>query len=175
MKNTYLLVLLIGSIIIFSCTKENEELRLSDFNVPSINGYYLRDFYGDNIGLVGIPNVKLGDGTDHQNSKYYFSFYPNPCTEDMCAIYTKSPAGTEIKKLWITQANWNTLGSNELIDINNTNNMIVGGSPIFQTEFTSDNLRVNLSSFPNGYYRIYLKVNDYLLYDNLVIYKPIRH
>jgi len=175
MKKTYLLVLCIGSIIVLSCTKKNEELRLSDFNIPTIKGYYLRDFYGDNLGLVGTPNVKLGDAVDQQHSKYYFSFYPNPCTEDICAIYTKSPVSKEIKKIWISQAIWNAQGSYDFTDINNTNNLVVGGSPIFQAEITSANLKVDLSSFPNGYYRIYLKVNDYLLYDNLVIYKPIRH
>jgi hypothetical protein len=156
---------------IISCSKEDNELRLSDFNLPIINGYYLRDFRANYAGSVGIPNVQLGNSTDFNNSIYYFSFYPNPCSEGLCAIYIKTPKSNEIKKLWITPAIFNNQSSNCSIDLNNSSNVFIGGSPVFQTEFTSNNLTVDLSKISNGYYRIYLKVNGYLLYDNLVINK----
>jgi hypothetical protein len=171
MNRTYLLIFLSFSIIINSCTKEKEEFRLSDFNIPAIDGYYLRDYSGEYISKVGMPNVKLSDGVDYSNSAYFFISYPNPCTENICFIAVKAPISAGIKKLWITQAKWNNRVSDEMIDLNNTINTVVGGSPVFQTEFTSDHVDVDLTSFSNGYYRIYLKVNDYLLYDNLVIYK----
>ncbi|MCK9617016.1 MAG: hypothetical protein M0R21_04190 [Lentimicrobiaceae bacterium] len=170
MKKTYLLIFLIVLFII-SCSKEDNEFRLSDFSIPTINGYYQRDLVANIIGIVGTPNVRLGNSTGFNNSIYYFFCYPNPCSKGLCAIHIKAPIKNEIKKLWITPAYFNNQGSNNSIDLNNSSNIFIGGSPVFQTEFTSNDLTVNLSQIPNGYYRIYLKVNGYLLYDNLLIYK----
>ena len=155
--------------MIIGCTKEDSELRLSDFGVPTIRGYNMRDLFGDYAGTVGTPNIKPGDGAD-----YYFVFYPNP-VEDFCSIYIKTPASNELKKLWITPANFDNNITNSSINLNNANNIVIGGSPVFQTEFTNNKLTLNLSQVSDGYYRIYLEVDNYLLYDNLVIYKLIEY
>lgn len=89
--------------LLLSCTKDQPDLRLSDFEIPEIEGYYVRLIDGGSIGQVGAPNVKLGNGSSMYNSEYFFVFYPNP-TKYMCALYIKSPSSQETKKLWITQA-----------------------------------------------------------------------
>ena len=168
MKKRLLFCLIVLTVI--SCTKENYELRLSDFNTPLIKGYYLRDDFGNFNGIVGIPNTKQGSDNDYENSQYYFSFFPNPA-ENFCNIDLKAPTYGEIIKLWITPANMYNYESTNSIFFNNANNITIGGSPVYQTEFHSNSfIGLDLSNIPNGYYRIYLKVNDYLLYDNLVIY-----
>lgn len=173
MKRKHLLFFLITILILNCCTKENTDLRLSDFKTPIIEGYYLRDLQGNSMGIIGYPNVKLSIGSSYINSTYYFSFYPNPCTEEFCAIYVKTPESQKSVKLWITRANFKNQVSNSSLDISNMNNLVIGGSPIFQTEITTNQHNtINLSNFDNGYYRIYLKVDEYLLYDNLVIYRP---
>ena len=60
------------------------------------------------------------------------------------------------------------------IDIGMTN-IKVGGAPFIQIEFKSDNLAVDLTSLDQGYYRIYLKVDKYIFYDNLVIDKHCKY
>jgi len=54
-------------------------------------------------------------------------------------------------------------------------NIKVGGAPLIQIEFKSDNLAVDLTSLDQGYYRIYLKVDKYIFYDNLVIDKHCKY
>jgi len=169
MKNR-LLFLLLTVLAFFSCTKEDNDLRLSDFNAPTIRGYYLRDYTGFDIGVVGNPNVKRISGFDYSSSEYSFTFYPNPLS-DFCNISLKIPVNAQTVKLWITQASYCYDTSDNTIDINNTNNVVIGGSPLFQNEFPAGSMiGLNLSQLPDGYYRIYLKVDDCLLYDNLVIY-----
>jgi len=170
MKKINFLIIMIVSMIINSCTKENEDMRLSDFSIPTINGYYGRDGQGSPLGRMGIPNTKSYDGIDYYSSTYRFSFIPNP-VRTLCTVFVEAPVSKEIKKLWITSAIWNNQVTDEWTDLNTTHNIVVGGFPVYQTEFTSDHLMLDLSILPEGYYRIYLKVNDCLLYDNLVIYK----
>ncbi|MCK9447404.1 MAG: hypothetical protein M0Q41_00350 [Bacteroidales bacterium] len=166
MKRIPILIFLFA-IAISSCTKEDTELRLPDFTTPSIKGYYQRDFHGLSMGIVGNPNVRLGNGTDYTNSTYYFVTYPNPSSDNVLFIYVKAPTDHEKKLVWITPAYWDNQGSNYII--NKDNYIIIGGHPYIQAEFTSDHLMIDVSLVPQGYYRIYLKVNDHLLYDNIVI------
>jgi hypothetical protein len=172
MKKRLLLSLII--LAAFSCTKENNELRLSDFNTPVVKGYYLRDDFGFFKGVVGIPNIKQGNGDDYENSQYYFTFFPNPA-EDFCSIDLKAPTYGEVIKLWITPAYMHNSESNSLTGLSNTYLITIGGSPVYQNEFNSVSfIGLDLSHIPAGYYRINLKIKDYFLYDNLVVYKPNR-
>lgn len=170
MKKNYLFLFTIGLIFLSGCTKKDTEFRLSEFATPTITGVNLRGFEGSLYGTMGVPNVKLGNESNDSNSDYYFTFYPNPSAERIF-IYIETPDNEELKKLWIVQANWDNQIPQDWIGLNNANNMTVGGSPLFQAEFTANSFGINLSQFTEGFYRIYLKVNEHLLYDNLVIYK----
>ncbi|MCK9423779.1 MAG: hypothetical protein M0Q38_14400 [Bacteroidales bacterium] len=171
MKTSHLLILLIIATVTYSCTKEGADIRLSEFETPVINGYYLRNDVGQTMGVMGFPNVKLGNESNDFNSTYFFACFPNPCRES-CAVYIKAPTKQQSRKLWITQANIGNQVSNSATNIINMTNIVIGASPVIQIEFTSDHLTIDLSSLKEGYYRIYLKVDEFLLYDNLVIYKP---
>lgn len=170
MKNNCLLLCIIGFLFICSCTKEDTEIRLSEFEPPTITGVNLRGFDGSVYGTIGVPNIKQGNESNGSQSAFHFTFYPNPSAERIF-VYVKTPANDELKKLWIVQANWANQVPEDWIGLNNANNMTVGGSPLFQSEFTTNTIGINLSHFADGYYRIYLKVNEHLLYDNLVVYK----
>lgn len=170
MKKNYVLLFIIGFLFIFSCTKKDTEIRLSEFEPPTITGVNFRGFDGSDYGSIGVPNIKQGNESNDFMSDYYFTFYPNPSAERIF-VYIKTPAKEEIKKLWIVQANWDDQVPEDWIGLNLATNMTVGGSPLYQAEFTSGGIAIDLSYFPQGYYRIYLKVNEHLLYDNLIINK----
>jgi hypothetical protein len=173
MKIFQSLVVLIILVFAYSCTKDIADIRMPDFAVPIVNGYYARDQNGNLIMPVGDPNVRLFSGSDAVSSAYSFGCYPNP-SANYCFIYINAPAGQTLKKLWITQA---IVG--DRFDSGSENiyspNLAVGGAPIFQAEFTSDHLTVDVSKLSDGYYRIYLKVDDFLLYDNLLVYKSYKY
>lgn len=168
MKMSRLLILFITVVIVCGCTKENADIRLPDPGTPVVTGYYQRDLLGFDIAAIGNPNVNLHDSNDYLNQTSFFT-YPNP-SEGWISISIESPEENGRKLLWITPAMWNDQLSDDQIGLNAIN-VVVGGSPIFQAEFFSDYLAIDLSSLNDGYYRIYLKVNDCLLYDNLVINK----
>lgn len=158
--------MIISLFIIVSCNKDDYELRLSDFNFPVVTGFYLRSDFGDLVGIIGTPNVNNGDF----NSEYALRFSPNPASE-YCYIHTKSPASMTLKKIWITHAQFNVQIPNYSFDIGATN-LKAGGMPLIQAEFIEDSYPIDLSLLDEGYYRIYLKIDDLLLYDNLIIVNP---
>lgn len=169
MKKSGIFILLILLIFTSGCTKEKADYRLSEFDIPVVTGYYLRDDIGFPMGKIGTPNVRLSNESDDFTSDYYLMLYPNPCDKS-CVLYIKSPSDQSIKKVWVVQASYfdQMPGSeNEL----NMISLIAGGAPLLQAETTSRNLWLDLTSFKTGYYRVYVKIDDQILYDNLVINK----
>jgi hypothetical protein len=169
MKKSGLFILLILLIFTSGCNKEKAEYRLSDFDIPVITGYYLRDEQGIPMRTIGTPNVRLGNESNDFTSDYYLMQYPNPCDKS-CVLNIKSPSGQSIKKVWVVQASY----FDQMPGSENELNMIslnTGGAPLLQAETTSRYLKLDLTSFKTGYYRVYVKIDDQILYDNLVINK----
>ncbi len=160
--------LFIGLLIqTLSCSKEESEIRLSEFDTPIITGFEFRNIQGQKIGYSGTPNIKLGNESNDSNSEYFFSPYPNPCI-DLCSVYIKVPNSGTTKYIWIVQAEYHDNISNIITDLG-SNTISLGGTPLIESEFTNNNIIFDLSCLTEGYYRIYLKVDDIILYDNLVI------
>lgn len=170
MSRIHLLFYIILFIAVTSCTKEDTETRLPEFDAPKLTGFILKTDFGEIYKTIGVPNIKWGNESNDRNSPYYFSIYPNPCF-DLLFVHFKTPAEGELKKIWIVQANVENQVAGAFIGINNANNIVVGGSPLFQAETTSNSIHLNLTLLPEGYYRIYIKVGEHLLYDNLIIYR----
>lgn len=163
MKSPKVKILVISFFLIISCSKDDYEFRLSSFSTPVITGFIRRSEFGDYMGAVGVPNVNNGN----YDSDYYFGLYPNPASEH-CSLFIKSPMTMSLKKLWITPAQFGYQISNYSNNFGMTN-LYAGGIPLIQIEFNTDHIEIDLSSLEEGYYRIYLKIDDNLLYDNLVI------
>ena len=170
-KRIPILVFISTICLLYSCTKETADLRSSDFEIPIVEGYYVRDPMANIIGMAGNPNVRLVYNPNPALSTRAYSLivYPNPCKE-ICAIAVVTQTGNEPKKIWITKAAVSEQFAKSSIDLNMVN-MYVGGSPVKQFETDSDNIHIDTSTFDEGYYRVYIKVGDVLLYDNLVVYK----
>jgi hypothetical protein len=170
MNKTNLAAFIIALISVFGCTKEEADLRVPEFEIPVIHGYFARDVIGNNMGVYGYgkPNVNLGDKSNYHDSDYFVTMFPNPM-HNFLSVMAKSPDENEVKKLWITQAILRPPFGTGIVSTDGWNNFVAGGSPLLQMEFTENNVHLNLTDLPNGYYRVYIKVNGHLLYDNLVI------
>jgi hypothetical protein len=162
-------ILIILLIVSTACSKDEEDTRLSSFQTPVVTGFYVRDGNGWVIQTIGVPNVKLGNTSNDITSAYLVLLYPNPANE-RCSISIHSPSGDEIKKVWLTRANPGEQLYNSFRMLN-MSIMSLGGYPLFQEETTGTNLSLDLSKLESGYYRLYVKINEILLYDNLVIDK----
>jgi hypothetical protein len=175
------LSLIVFMISIMSCTKDESDIRLPEFDVPVITGFYLRDQTGMGTGVIGDPNVRTcgtaagsnSDGTDNTGSitgsTICFTAFPNPFS-GLLMLYFETPLPETEKLIWITRA---VFGNQASASANSFNMALinVGGAPLFQLKTTGDEICLDLSSFDRGYYRIYIKIGDSLLYDNLVIQK----
>jgi hypothetical protein len=174
MKKYYTLFLMIISFI--SCNKKDSEMRLSSLQTPVITGYQMRDIVGCIMSNIGDPNIKLIDGSN----KYSFVSYPNPVSGNFM-ISMKTPADSMLKQIWITPAVYK--GDGNTISASDPNIFVAGGFPILEYETYSDDLYISMTKpntgdslgfngipFPDGFYRIYVKVNNTLLWDNLYLY-----
>jgi len=168
-------ILIFALVAVSGCTKEEADFRIADFATPFIHGYFARDEAGNPMGVYGYaqPNVNLGDKSSFYESNYYVTIFPNP-THNYLSVYTKSPEPNQMKKLWITPAILRPPFENGAVLTDSWNNFVAGGYPLLQLKFMENNAYLDLTDLPNGYYRLYLKVNDQLLFDNLVIDREFR-
>ncbi len=162
----------VALVFFLSCTKEQADYRLPGFDTPVITGYHMRDPNGWEMGIIGTANVKLSDSDSPLTSRYSILIYPNPCITTF-NMHIVAPENNQIKKLWITRANISGNLSNSSVYLN-MNAINIGGFPVFQTDFTSEQISIDVSKFEDGFYRVYLKTGGFILYDNLVINQSIQ-
>lgn len=150
--------------VLNSCGKEK---IIAAINTPTVSGYLERDGLGNLMNVeVGSPNVQLSDGADYLNSNYFLAAYPNPCTADRFSLIIKFPQGNTPAKLWIVSANWSNIKPvTETHPTEGTLNLTAK----FKAESTSKVMVIDASNFTKGYYRIYMKADNKLFYDNLHI------
>jgi len=173
MKKNYLASLLCVLLFISGCSKEESDLRVAEFEIPIIHGYHVRTGEGLMAGSYGygVPNVRLGDSQDYFQSNYFFLCYPNPPIANMFNVFTKSPFNNELKKLWITHAILRPPFDAGIVLHDDWNNFVAGGAPVLEVEFTQKEIRLDVTHLNNGYYRVYLKIDNHVFYDNLVVNK----
>lgn len=175
MKNYWLLPLVCCIVLLQSCAKEEAELRLPGFEVPVVHGFYVRNEAGIEMGWLGYakPNVNTGIN-DGVGGIYNCVFFPNP-SSNFATLYVQTPADQELKKIWITRAIFHDpLFPLDLATYGGVL-MVAGGVPLLQGETYENNLFLDMTGFPDGYYRIYIKVGEHLFYDNVVVDRSFLH
>jgi hypothetical protein len=152
---------------------EDEMIPDTGLEVPVIHGYYARSEAGYSMGIYGYstPNVKLGNqSNDFMQSEYAFITFPNPA-HNIYQVMINTPGQEEIKKIWLVQAVMRDPFQIPAVASDGNSNMIVN-SPLVQITTRQNHALLDVTNLPEGYYRIYVKVNNHLLYDNLVIFRP---
>ena len=164
------LLFLFGSLILLGgCSKTDEDIpRLSDINTPILTGFTLRDDLGVKMRVVGVPNVVNSIySNDIKNPDYEITFFPNPAFQ-FGYLDIKTPQSNTLKKVWIVKGKTDDTSPNASIDMGMQNG-IIGGQPLLHIQ-TRDNV-LEFQDLPDGYYRIYVKVDSKLLYENIIIKK----
>ncbi|MFN2396142.1 MAG: hypothetical protein ABR597_10690 [Bacteroidales bacterium] len=172
MKRFAVLILFALSGLLMACTDKEPNTEEPNELLPVINGYYARNEAGEPMGIMGNmnPNVNLGTNTDHMNSDYFITFFPNPAI-NYASVYMKSPDPDETKKIWIVPAVFDPEFEPSDDEMNEQNIQNINEISVFQTETTGNTFFIDLTELQSDYYRIYVEVGDHLLYDNIVIDK----
>jgi hypothetical protein len=143
--------------------KEEPQYRTSQLELPLLKGFELRDATGNNLGNIGVPNIKT------RINNIVLTPYPNPCQNDII-ISTSAP--NTLKKLWIVPGKTDNTTTGKLNDLG-MQTFIAGGTPVLQTRFYEPSIMLDVSALKKGPYRIYLQIGDDLLYDNILVNIPL--
>jgi len=171
------LCLILGiSFFLSSCTKTVSDYRASGSSIAVIRGFEARNETGQTLGDIGNPDIHLyypsGNPT---TSQLYISSYPNPA-KDIMVIYLSLRNNDRTVRLWIVPATFTGSGSDAVSFLGPTI-IAPAEKPLLDTvmEVSSGSRFIPIRNLPEGYYRIYLKANGILLWDNIVFSKIAQH
>ena len=161
-----------------ACTKEEAEKRRAANFVPVISGLEVRDELGNSLWRIGQPNAKLSVNTDGEEYRIACLGNTLPPSSSFFGVYISSSVPDIIASIWVVKARFDPhcLGNYiSLETINNFNStaMIAGGAPLMSTEKelpgSGAAIAMETKGLEEGFYRVYLQINDQLLWDDLVI------
>ena len=158
MKKITILIL----ILLLSKCNGSDSNPINETELNLITGLNLIDNSGQSAGKFGNPNV-------FTNNR--LSVYPIPASQ---RIYIKSGPNERINAVWIIPANaeniyqqtdFNSILNNETYNENQI-------KPIAEIEFLELNtsyISLNLKNLKPGYYRIFMKIENSLYWENIYI------
>jgi hypothetical protein len=148
-----------------SCEKEETVFPVS-FYAPTIHGYMVTGDFGMPEDWVGIFDIKIGDPRLEAlnlpyNNTIMLITWPNPCTHQ---IYLDIGGEGIMKRIWIVPAK----PSEWLASYMDAVFKPVQGQPVFTLESDAKSMSIDLSNFDYQFFRIYVKIGDVLLWNNIV-------
>jgi len=148
------------SIFLISCGGEND-YSTGELTRPVCTGFALRDDAGQFIGSIGVPNNKV---TTSRNNEYVLMAFPIPSMQFIRMVFEK----TGTKKAWITGADVANDIAEEPV-LNGTSALNAGGTPLLYGSTSGDELSFDLSTLPEGAYRLYVRYNEELYWENIIV------
>lgn len=150
-----------------ACSRADEDiLRSSNLGGEVITGFQYTDALGTLLNTVGNPNNKTSETTSQYS---YRSFvYPIPARYSI-SVSVFGIQNSQVVNAWIVTAKVdNRLYQQKMIG--NASAIVVQGTPLLQQQVTGqDLLSFDISSLPEGAYRLYVKIDDVLLWDNILV------
>lgn len=164
MRYLFILVVLAFSL---SCQKEEESYKSSNPPLVVIKGYVFRNDVGQDMAWIGNPDINTGYPQNADQHDLALLVYPNPSKEVMnILIFEREPVDST--RIWIVPATYTEQGNTQTSFLGTP--QLPSSCPIFDTTLmTSVGYRLQIKNLPLGYYRIYMKTNSILLWDNLAI------
>jgi hypothetical protein len=157
------------------CSK-TDDYRIAGFSPVQIKGIEVRNTMGEHLGDLGYPDINTRHGVPDSLTQWDMALvaFPNPGTTSsgMLVLIGITPPFQPVK-LWIVPAYFSS-GT----DISGAFPVsgILSSVPVAQwdTVFTPSvfTTRVKLRNIPEGFYRIYFKSKQVLLWDNIAFVKP---
>ena len=132
-----------------SCNDADNNSNSTAINI--VTGMNLIDNVGNNVGVIGNPNVLDNTG---------FAIYPNPAINVLTIVGT--PAA---KNIWILKGvPTKSFGNTNFGDVLKTNmytSSEIKSKSIFEIEdIVTNNLKIDLGRFEQGYYRVFIELED---------------
>ena len=143
-------------LLLSSCSKDKDEPKSYD-NI--ITGFIFRNDVGYAIGQIGNPNIKITNGETIQVVSY-----PNPSRAIINIYISNIETDTPIK-IAITKGLFKEDADVDII--NYTSLSEITSDIIFEDIIDNKNFSIDLSSFDDGYYRIFVEINNDVYYDNI--------
>ena len=154
---------ILGVSLLISCGNEDTQLRTGELVIPVCTGFEFKDNINTSRGHIGIPNNNLMSS----DKQFSLAVFPIPTVNEI-SVEINYPGS---KQIWITQAQVGT-ELNQSLSYLNASVIAVGGGPVISlANTTSQQIQINnLFALPRGYYRLYVKIENELLWENLILY-----
>ncbi len=157
-------------LLVQSCQEEEEDsLRLPGLEHPVVTGYIARAPDATPMGAYGEPNVYTQLGEYPEN--YGIGAVPNP-NSDFFKVFLNVPASADSsisKEVWLVPAVSDPNLMHQMEADLNISAVLPGGAPVFSIITDSDIITISNEHLPNGFYKLYCRMNGTLFYDNVVI------
>ena len=156
------ILLVIIVIVLNSCNKNDDNDEIGASTIDLVTGINFRQTFDDTSLTLGNPN-------NYTNN--IFVIYPNPAVD-----FLSIASNENITKVWIIPGNPNKIyQQTDFSTIYNpstyTESQIQTKSLLELNDLNSTNVLVDLNSLNTGYYRIFLKINNALYWDNIYLEK----
>ncbi len=158
MKKSLFIVL---SILTLSCNNDETSNQSNNKDLKLVTGINLRQNFDDPPLKLGNPNVLV-------NNK--FAIYPNPA-QNMVSILAQD----NVTDVWLVPATPEKIYQSVNFSSILTNNLfseqsISSNSIISVNSQSSNNLMINLETLEKGYYKVFVKIDGVIYWDNLYKY-----
>jgi hypothetical protein len=174
---TRLFCLLFGiSFLLLSCKKADSDYRTSGSPIAMIRGFEVRNEMGQKLENIGNPDIHLySPSGDPSTFQLRFFSYPNPA-QDIMEIIIGQRLNNITARFWIVPATFTGPGSESVVFLGPTI-IAPAEKPLLDTviEIKSSTRIIILRDFPEGFYRVYIKANGILLWDNIVFSKSFKY
>lgn len=158
---------------LISCTTEDESLFSVGFDPPIVHGIMSTNIFGEYQGYIGNPNVRIYDSrlktSGEELSTCNLKLFPNP-TQSFVNISITGDHGKN-REIHVLEARNTLYRINTYYSYFNAVFLYNSGQPVFSTVTDAELITLDVSSFHEGFYRVYLKIGDILLYDNLLVFR----
>ena len=154
-------ILIIFTIIIFiGCNNDDDSNSSSETDIELVTGIDLRS------SDYSLP-LRLGNPNVYRNNQ--FVAYPNP-TSSVLNI----SSSVNISDIWIIPADakkiYQNFDFNSVLDSDlNEETLIESNAEVELLDLNSFNLAINLENLTSGYYKVFVKINGNLYWDNIYI------
>ena len=130
--NKIRIVVLVLFLSMQSCTKEDADFRMAQFETPIITGFKFLDNAGHSLGTYGIPNVKTSNNLAREREIGFYA-YPNPSIGTFrLNIITQNYSSPYY--IWLVQAKYEDNISYTPPYIANALYLKAGAAPVLQLE-----------------------------------------
>jgi hypothetical protein len=170
-------LVLIVFLLFSACNEEESPLRAPELSTPIINGLFLTDASGNPVGKWGSPNHKISGNATSCAQKIELNAYPVPASFFVNLRY--SSACNLPVTIWVTPAQLADDLQSDAINFGNALLLKAGGLSIktlakeqsginqIMWDGTDDTGKV----VPPGFYRIYFRTGDLLLWEDVLLYQ----